>query len=93
MSSRSLELAIADDLVGEPAGLGAFASVGRSAAEGLAGQALAGVGHAERTVDEDLDGKLGFVRGFGRSRGARAPGPGSPASSPIPSRAGPPQRP
>ncbi len=55
------DLAVADDLVGEPAGLGAFAPVGRPAAERLAGQALAGVGDAEGAVDEDLDGKVGVV--------------------------------
>ena len=52
------ELAVADDLVGHPAGLGTLAAVRRAAAQGLAGQALAGVGHAERAVDEDLDGHV-----------------------------------
>ncbi len=47
--------AVADELVGEPAGLGALAAVGAPAAERLAREALAGVGHAERSVDEDLE--------------------------------------
>ena len=56
-------LAVADDLIGHPAGLGALAAVGRPAAEGLAGQALARIGHAERAVDEDLDRHVGLGRG------------------------------
>ena len=46
--------AVDDQLVREPAGLGALAAVGRPPAQGLAGQALAGVGDAEGAVDEDL---------------------------------------
>ena len=57
MSVEVLELAVADDLVGHPAGLGALAPVGRAAAERLAGEALARVGDAEGAVDEDLDGQ------------------------------------
>ncbi len=54
-----LKRAVADDLVGHPARLGALAPVGRSTPECLAGQALTGVGHAERSVHEDLDREPG----------------------------------
>ncbi len=46
--------AIGHQLVRQAAGLRAFAAVGRAAAEGFAGQALARVGHAQRAVDKDL---------------------------------------
>ncbi len=44
--------------------MGALAAVGAAAAEGFAGEALAGVGDAERAVDEDLDGHGGGVGDF-----------------------------
>ena len=56
-------LAIHDDLIGHPASLGALAPVRRPAAEGLARQALAGVGHAEGAVHEDFEGQGGLRRG------------------------------
>jgi hypothetical protein len=46
--------AVGDEIVGQAAGLGAFAAVGGAAAERLAGEALAGIGHAERAVHENL---------------------------------------
>ena len=46
--------AVGDQIVGEAAGLGAFAAVGGAAAEGFAGEALAGIGDAEGTVDENF---------------------------------------
>ncbi len=49
-------LAVTDDCVRHAAGLGTFAAIGGARAESLAGQALAGIGHAKRAVDEDLDG-------------------------------------
>ena len=76
MSLQVLELAVADDLVGHPAGLGALAAVGRPAAEGLAGQALAGVGDAEGPVDEDLDRQLGLLADPGDLARATARGRG-----------------
>ena len=59
------DLAVADDLIGQAARLGTFATVGRPPAEGLTGQALARVRHAERSVDEDLDGQLGGLTDLG----------------------------
>jgi hypothetical protein len=47
-------LAVGDEVVRETAGLGAFAAVGGAAAEGFAGEALAGIRDAESAVDEDL---------------------------------------
>ena len=47
--------AIGEQLVRHPAGLGALAAIGGASTQRLAGQALAGVGHAERTMDEDLE--------------------------------------
>ena len=47
--------AVGEQLVGHAAGLGALAAVGGAAAQRFARQALAGVGHAERAVDEDLE--------------------------------------
>ena len=60
--------AVGDEVVGHAAGLGAFAAVGGAAAERLGGEALAGVGDAERAVDEDLelDGGGGDRRAVGR---------------------------
>ena len=66
------ELAVADDLVRHAAGLGAFAPIRRPAAQGLAGQALPGIGHAERAVDEDFDGEVDRRAGFVRSRAGPA---------------------
>ena len=57
-------LAVADDLVGHPAGLGALAAVRRAAAQRLAGQALARIGHAECAVHEDLDRQSGLTANF-----------------------------
>ena len=51
------ELAVGDQLVGHAAGLRAFAAIGRTSAQRLARQALAGVSDTERAVDEDLEGK------------------------------------
>lgn len=47
-------LPIHDQLVGEPAGLGAFTAVGAALAEGLAGEALPRIGHAQGAVHEHL---------------------------------------
>ena len=52
------EPAVADDLIRHAARLGALAPIRRPAAERLAGQALSRIGHAERTVDEDFQGKV-----------------------------------
>ena len=49
------ERPVHDKLVRHAAGLCAFAAVGTPLAERLAGEALAGVGDAERTVDKDLE--------------------------------------
>ena len=50
-------LAVGDQIVGHPAGLRAFAAVGRASAQRFARQALAGIGDAERAVNEDLQRK------------------------------------
>ena len=57
--------AVRDEIVGQAAGLGAFAAVGGAAAERLAGEALAGVGDAECAVDEDFQGELHLRGGLG----------------------------
>ena len=46
--------AIHNQLIRHPAGLGAFAPVRTATAEGLAGEALPGISHAECAVDESL---------------------------------------
>ena len=56
-------LAVGNQIVRHPAGLRAFAAIGRAAAQRFAGQALAGVGDAQRAVDEDFQGQVGRVRG------------------------------
>ena len=48
-------LAIADEVVGQPAGLGALPAVGAAAPERLAREALSGIGHAERAVHKHLE--------------------------------------
>ena len=58
-----LDFSIDEDFVGHAAGLGAFAAVCGALAEGFAGEALAGVGDAEGSMDEDFDGRCGFGRG------------------------------
>ncbi len=50
-------LPVGYQFVGHTAGLGAFTAVGAAAAEGFAREALAGVGHAQRPVNEHLQGK------------------------------------
>jgi hypothetical protein len=50
-------LAVGDQFVRKPAGLGALAAVGGASAERFAGEALAGVGDAEGAVDEDFEGQ------------------------------------
>ena len=52
------EPAVADDLIRHAARLGAFAPIRRPASQRLAGQALPRIGHAKRTVDEHLQGKV-----------------------------------
>ena len=47
--------AVDHEFVRQAAGLGAFAAVGRAAAERFARQALAGIGDAEGAVDEDFE--------------------------------------
>jgi hypothetical protein len=54
--------AVGDKLVGHAARLGAFAAVGGAAAEGLAGEALSGIGDAERAMHEDLEWHGGRAR-------------------------------
>src|SRR5262249_17830411 len=49
------DLAVNNHLVREPAGLGALPAIRAAAAEGLARQALAGVGDTQRPMDEHLD--------------------------------------
>ena len=69
--------AVADQVVGQPAGLGTLAAVRAAAAERFAGQALAGIGHAQRAVDEhfELDRRLAAGScGFRRSK-VRGPAP------------------
>ena len=46
--------AVHHELVGQTTGLGTFAAVGAALAEGLTGEALAGVGHAQGAVHEHL---------------------------------------
>ena len=50
--------AVANDLIRHAACLGTFAAIRRASAECLAGQALARIGDAERTVDEHFDRKV-----------------------------------
>ncbi len=57
------EFTIDDHLIGHTAGLGAFAAVGAAATERFGGEALAGVGDAEGTVDEDFEREFGVVGG------------------------------
>ena len=57
--------AVGNEIVGQAAGLGAFAAVGGAAAERFAGEALAGVGDAERAVDEDLERQRHLGGGLG----------------------------
>ena len=47
--------AVDHEFVRQTAGLGAFAAIGRAAAEGFARQALAGIRDAERPVHEDFE--------------------------------------
>ena len=56
------EPAVDFEFVGHAAGLGAFTAIGAALPQGFAGEALAGVGHAEGPVAENLDR---FGRGFG----------------------------
>ena len=56
-------VAVGDEFVGHPAGLRALAAIGAASAERLAGEALAGVSHAERAVDENLDRQWGMGNG------------------------------
>ena len=55
------DVAVDDEAVGKAARLRALASVGGPAAPRLAGKTLAGVGDAERAVDERLHLRLGAV--------------------------------
>ena len=54
-------LAVADDLVGHAASLGALAAIGRPAAERFAGEALARIRDAERTVNEHFERHVGLA--------------------------------
>lgn len=56
--------AIDDKIVGEAAGLGTLATIGTAAAEGFAGEALAGISDAEGAVNEDFHGEDGGARDF-----------------------------
>ncbi len=56
---KRLVRAVDDQVVREPAGLGALAPVGRAAAPGLAAEALARVAHAQGAVDERLELDVG----------------------------------
>ncbi|MCY1393481.1 hypothetical protein D9M71_83790 [compost metagenome] len=47
--------------VGQAAGLGAVAPIGAAAGLGVGDVALAGEGHTQGAVDEELDGRVGFV--------------------------------
>ena len=47
-------IAVADQVIRQPARLGALPAVRTPAAERFAGQALAGIGDAKRAVDEDF---------------------------------------
>ena len=46
--------AVGKQLIGHPAGLGAFAAVGRAAAERFAGETLAGISHAQGAMHKNL---------------------------------------
>lgn len=86
-------LAVDEEFIGKPAGLGALAAVGGSAAEGFGGQALAGIADAERAVDEDFDGNGrgdGDLLDIGRGEFARENDPGNaqPANEFHPARLG-----
>ncbi len=50
-------------LIGQTAGLVAVATVGAAACVGVADEALAGIGHAQRTVHKEFDGGAGRVGG------------------------------
>ncbi len=53
--------AVADQLIGQAAGLGALAAIGAAAAERFAGQALARIGDAQRAVNEHLQRHRGLA--------------------------------
>ena len=57
-------LAVDDELIGHAAGLGAFAAIGAAVAEAFASETLTGVGDAEGSVDEDLEGDAGVLEAF-----------------------------
>ena len=57
------EFAIDDHLIGHTAGLGALAAVGAAATERFGGEALAGVGDTESTVDEDFEREFWVIGG------------------------------
>ncbi len=57
--AQRLRLAIHHQFVRQPAGLGALAAVGAASAPGFRGKALAGIGDAERAVDEDFEFAIG----------------------------------
>ena len=57
--------AVGDEVVGQPAGLGALAAVGGTAAERFAGEALAGVGDAKCAMDEHLERQRHLGGGLG----------------------------
>ena len=59
LSPRSLGHAIDEQLIRQAAGLGTLAAVGAAAAEGFAGEALAGVGDAQGAVDENFQRHIG----------------------------------
>ena len=55
-------LAVAEQFVGQPAGLGALAAIAAAAAHGQAGQALARIADAQRPVDEHFQADAGRCR-------------------------------
>ena len=57
---RAARCAVHQQFVGQAAGLGALAAVGAAAAPGFRRKTLAGVGNAQRAVDEDFEVALGF---------------------------------
>ncbi len=58
--AQRFDAAIHDQFVGQPASLRALAAIGAAAAPGLRGEALPGVGDAQRAVNEDLQLAIGL---------------------------------
>ena len=88
-------LAVGDQAIRHPTGLGADTAIGRAPAERFAGEALSRVGHAEGAVHEGFQGDLAGRRGMERGDFAHRHFPGEhhqlaaqPAGKLDPGRAG-----